>query len=131
MGLIQGKSTVAEYAHTFDRLACFAPELVPTDQARRDKFIDGLNGMIARDVGITLSLAETTYAQAVERALYAEKAEEWVTRELAVRLEQRKTMQSTGPQDGGGPSDLKWKSVESSTSGREKKQKGNCVITLF
>ena len=55
MGLIQGKSTVAEYAHTFDRLACFAPELVPTDQARRDKFIDGLNGMIARDAGITLS----------------------------------------------------------------------------
>ena len=70
--LIQGRLTVAEYAHTFDRLARFAPELVPTDRTRKDKFIGGLDGMIARDVGITLSLAETTYAQAVERALYAE-----------------------------------------------------------
>ena len=72
MGLIQGKSTVAEYAHTFDRLARFAPELVPTDQTRKDKFIGGLNDMIARDAGTTLSLAETTYAQVVERALQAE-----------------------------------------------------------
>ena len=75
MGLIQGKLTVAEYAHTFDRLARFAPELVPTDRTRRDKFIGGLNDMIARDVSITLSLAETTYAQAVEGTLYAEKDE--------------------------------------------------------
>ena len=81
--------------------------------------------MIARDVGITLSLAETTYAQAVERALYAEKAEERVTKEIAVRREQRKTMQSTGSQDGGGPGNLKRKSVEFSTSEGEKKQKGN------
>ena len=31
IGLIQDKLIVAEYAHTFDRLARFAPELVPTD----------------------------------------------------------------------------------------------------
>ena len=61
--------------------------------------------MIARDVGITLSLAETTYAQAVERALYAEEVEERVTRELAMRQELRRTMRSTGSQDGGGLSD--------------------------
>ena len=123
VSLAQGKMTVSEYAQVFDRLSRFAPELVPTDRARRDKFIRGLNGMIARDVGITLSLAETTYAQAVERALYAEKAEERVTKEIAVRREQRKTMQSTSSQDG--PDNMKRKSVESSTSGGEKKQKGN------
>ena len=125
IGLIQGKLTVAEYAHTFDRLARFAPELVPTGRTRKDKFIGGLNGMIARDVGITLSLAETTYAQAVERALYAEKAEERVTRELAMRQEHRRTMRSTGSQDGGGLSELKRKSTESSVLGGKKKQKGN------
>ena len=85
----------------------------------------GLNGMIARDVGITLSLAETTYAQAVERALYAEEAEERVTRELAMRQEHRRTMRSTGSQDGGGLSKLKRKNTESSISGERKKLKGN------
>ena len=114
MGLIQGKLTVAEYAHTFDILTRFAPELVPTDRTGKDKFIGGLNGMIVRDVGITLSLAETTYAQAVERALHAKEAEERVTRELAMRQEHRRTMRSTGSQVGGGLSKLTRKSTESS-----------------
>ena len=60
MSLIQGKLTVAEYAQTFDRLARFAPDMVPTDRARRDKFIDGLNDIIARDVSVTMSKTETT-----------------------------------------------------------------------
>lgn len=125
MGLIQGKSTVAEYAHTFDRLACFAPELVSTDQTRRDKFIGGLNNMIARDVGITLSLVETTYAQAIDRALYAEEAEERIPGELAVRREHRRTIRDTGSKDSGGLSKLKRKNTESSISGGMKKLKGN------
>ena len=37
--LVQGRMTVTEYAQIFDILARFAPELVPTDRARRDKFI--------------------------------------------------------------------------------------------
>ena len=78
--LVQGSMTVTEYAQMFDRLARFAPELVPTDRARRDKFIRGLNSMIARDVSITLSLTETTYAQVVERALLAERAEDLINR---------------------------------------------------
>ena len=76
--LVQGRMTVTEYAQMFDRLARFAPELVPTDRARRDKFIRGLNSMVARDVSITLSLTETTYAQVVERALLAERAEDLI-----------------------------------------------------
>ena len=60
--LVQGRMTVTEYAQIFDRLARYAPELNPTDRARRDKFIRGLNSMVARDVSITMSLTKTTYA---------------------------------------------------------------------
>ena len=74
VGLVQGKLTVSEYVQTFDRLARFAPKMVPTDRARRDKFLRGLNSMIACDVGITMDVSRTTYAQVVERALYAERA---------------------------------------------------------
>lgn len=62
VSLIQGRMTVIEYAQIFDRLARYSPELVPTDRACRDKFIPGLNTMVARDVSITMSLTETTYA---------------------------------------------------------------------
>ena len=61
--------TVTEYALKFDRLAKFAPDLVPTDAARQDRFIRGLNAMISRDVRITTVPGGTTYAQAVEKAL--------------------------------------------------------------
>lgn len=62
VSLIQGRMTVTKYAQIFYRLARYAPELVLTNQARRDKFIRGLNTMVVRDVSITMSLAETTYA---------------------------------------------------------------------
>lgn len=67
--------TMSEYAQVFDKLARFSPELVPIDRSPRDKFIRGLNSMVARDVRITISQAETTYAEVVERALSAEGAE--------------------------------------------------------
>ena len=92
--LVQGRMIVTEYAQIFDRLARFAPELVPTDRARRDKFIRGLNSMVARDVSITMILTETTYAQVVERALLAERAEEQIYRENAARRESRKAAQA-------------------------------------
>lgn len=79
MGLVQGKMSIIEYVYTFERLAKFAPEMVPTDRGRRDKFLRGLNSMIAWDVGITMDVSHTTYAQVVERALYTERAEEQVT----------------------------------------------------
>lgn len=85
VSMIQGKMTVAEYAQTFDRLARFAPELVPTDRARRDKFIRGLNSMMARDVHITMSLTETTYAYVVEKDLTTEGVKKLIYRENAAR----------------------------------------------
>ena len=62
VGLLQGKLSVSEYTQTFDRLARFVPELVPTDRARRDKFVRGLSSMIARDIRITMDLTRTIYA---------------------------------------------------------------------
>ena len=70
--LVQGRLSVTEYAQTLDILARFVPELVPTDRACRDKFIRGLDSMVARDVKITMDLTGTTYTQVVERALIAE-----------------------------------------------------------
>ena len=123
--MVQGKLTVAEYIQTFDRLVRFAPEMVPTDRARRDKFLRGLNSIIARDVGITMDVSRTTYAQVVERAIYAERAEDRVTRDLAARREQRRATQVTGTQKGGGPNDQKRKMTESTALGGEKKKQGN------
>ena len=112
--LVQGRMTVTEYAQIFDRLARFAPELVPTDRARRDKFIRGLNSMVARDVSITMSLTETTHAQVMERALLTERAEQLIYRENAARRESRIAAQVTSdPQRLGGSSDQKRKTPES------------------
>ena len=68
--LTQNRMTVTEYALKFDRLAKFAPHLVPTDMARRDQFMWGSNVMIVCDVKITLHLGTTTYAQVVEKGPY-------------------------------------------------------------
>ncbi|XP_062117928.1 uncharacterized protein LOC133831576 [Humulus lupulus] len=50
--LTQGNMTVTEDALKFDRLAKFAADLVPTNATRVDRFVRGLNPMIARDVEI-------------------------------------------------------------------------------
>ena len=56
-------------------------------------------------MGITIDVARTTYAQVVERALYAERAEDRFTRDLAARREQRKAAHGIATQKGGGPND--------------------------
>ena len=88
--LVQGRLSVAEYVRQFDRLAKFAPDVVPSDRSRRDKFLRGLNSMIHRDVVITLNEDLTTYAQTVDKALTAERVENQIWRESAVRREQRR-----------------------------------------
>ena len=70
--LLQGNMSVTDYALKFDRLAKFAGDLVPTDGTRRERFLQGLQPMIARDVRITTVPGVTTYAHAVEKALTAE-----------------------------------------------------------
>ena len=122
--MVKGKMTVTEYAQVFDRLARFAPELVPTNRSRRDKFIRGLNSMVAQDVNITMSLTETTYSQAVERALTTERAEQRIYQENAARRESRRVAQaSMESQRSRGYSDQKRKVSDSVSSVGDKKQK--------
>ena len=73
--------------------------------------------MIARDVRITTVLGGTTYAQAVEKALTAEEAENKIWRESVVRREGRRAVPPySGSGRGGGPSDLKRKTPDASTA---------------
>ncbi|XP_062114852.1 uncharacterized protein LOC133828722 [Humulus lupulus] len=51
--LVQGSMSVTEYALKFDRLAKFAPNLVPTNASKQDRFFQRLNAMIAWYVRIT------------------------------------------------------------------------------
>lgn len=108
VGSIQGKLTIAEYAQTFEGLARFAPDMIPTDRARRDKFIKGLDSMVARDVRVTMSKADITYAQTVERALATERTVQLSAREHAASRETKRTAQAAaGAQRIGGSGDQK------------------------
>ena len=124
--LTQGRLSVTEYAQKFERLARFASEVVPTDRARRDKFVRGLSVMVARDVKITMNLVGTTYAQTVERAMMAERAEDEVSKELAARRDSRKnTHPASGQGKGGGPNEQKRKGSDSPLPLGDKRPRGN------
>ena len=117
---------MTEYALKFDRLAKFSMELVPTDGTRRERFLQGLQPMIAWDICITTVLGVTIYAQAVEKALTAESAENKIWRENTARRDSRRP----GPPftdfgRGGGPSDQKRKiSHIVSTTGPDRRPRG-------
>ena len=68
MNLRQGTLSVSEYTAKFDTLARFAPSLVPTDQARKMKYMHGLNVEIVSQVD-SGDTGPRTYANAVQRAL--------------------------------------------------------------
>ena len=59
---------MAEYTAKFDELARFAPLMVPTNAARRMKYMDGLNIDIVKQVDNGES-GPQSYADAVHRAL--------------------------------------------------------------
>jgi len=68
MNLQQGSMSVSEYTTKFDTLARVAPSLVPTDQARKMKYMHGLNVEIVSQVD-SGDTGPRTYANAVQRAL--------------------------------------------------------------
>lgn len=43
MALKQGRKSMTEYLHEFNYLSQYAPEDVPTDDAKQEKFMDGLS----------------------------------------------------------------------------------------
>ena len=68
MNLKQGKMTVTEYVTKFTELARFAPTIVPTDDARKRKFMLGLRVEVAKQID-SGSHGPRSYADAVQRAL--------------------------------------------------------------
>ena len=68
MYLKQGKMTVTEYVAKFNELAHFALFIVPTDEARKRKFMLGLKVDVAKQID-SGSHGPETYADAVQRAL--------------------------------------------------------------
>ena len=48
--LKQGRKSVTEYLHEFNHLSRYAPEDVPTDDAKQEKFMDGLSGAAGQAV---------------------------------------------------------------------------------
>ncbi|XP_062118562.1 uncharacterized protein LOC133832204, partial [Humulus lupulus] len=78
--------SVTDYAQKFDQLAKFAPEVVPTDTMRIQRFVKGLKPMIARDVRMT-SAEVASYAEILDRALEAEYLEDRIWKDNAARRE--------------------------------------------
>ena len=65
MNLKQGKMTVTEYVTKFTELARFAPTIVPTDDARKRKFMLGLRVEVAKQID-SGSHGPRSYADAVQ-----------------------------------------------------------------
>ena len=68
LSLRQGRMSVAEYTAKFDELLRFAPTIVPTDDARKMKYMHGLRTEIVKQVDNGKEGPES-YADAVQRAL--------------------------------------------------------------
>ncbi|XP_062100553.1 plant UBX domain-containing protein 7-like [Humulus lupulus] len=105
--------SVTNYALNFDRLAKFVGDLVPTGGTIRERFLQGVQPMMAQDVRIITVPGLTTYAQVVEKALTVESAKNKISGENVARRDSR----SLGPPfagfgRGGGPSDQKRKTPD-------------------
>ena len=68
LNLKQGKITVMEYVTKYTELARFAPAIVPTDEARKRKFILGLNVEVAKHID-SRSHRQRSYVDTVQRVL--------------------------------------------------------------
>ena len=86
MYLKQGKMTITEYVAKFNELARFAPFIVPTDEARKRKFMLGLKVDVAKQID-SGSHGPETYADAVQRALRNESWDRGEPRMAPIREE--------------------------------------------
>ena len=68
LSLRQGRMSVAEYTAKFGKLVCFAPTIVPTDDARKMKYMQGLRTEIVKQVDSGKEGPES-YADAMRSAL--------------------------------------------------------------
>ena len=64
--LKQGDMTILQYVTKFERLSCYAPELVDTEEKKVTKFLEGLNPVLEQNAtGVVLP---ATFQEAVKRA---------------------------------------------------------------
>ena len=68
MNLKQGKMTVTDYVTKFIKLARFDPTIVPTDDARKRKFMLGLRVKMAKQID-SRSHRPRSYTDAAQRTL--------------------------------------------------------------
>ena len=68
MDLRQGNMTVAEYTSKFNELARFCPTMVPNDDTRKNKYMQGMKISIAKQID-SGSQGPTSFSDAVQRAL--------------------------------------------------------------
>ena len=65
----QGNRSVSEYLHKFNQLARYAPEDVATDEAKQERFLEGLND----DLSVRLIAQDyTDFQQLVNKAIRQE-----------------------------------------------------------
>jgi hypothetical protein len=76
--LTQGNMTVAQYSTKFIELSRYGPTLIPNDQAKAEKFLDGLSARIKEKISIH-EIKE--YPKAIHAAMIAEQAIEEVAAE--------------------------------------------------
>ena len=60
--------TVTKYVAKFNKLACFAPSILPADEVRKKKFMLGLRVDMAKQIDSD-SYDPETFADTVQRAL--------------------------------------------------------------
>ncbi|XP_062075574.1 uncharacterized protein LOC133779656 [Humulus lupulus] len=87
--LVQGNLSVTDYAQKFDRLVSFAPEIVPTEVMRIQRFMRGLKPTISRDVKMT-SGEVVSYAEVLDKALEAKYLEDRIWKDSAARREDKR-----------------------------------------
>ena len=117
MNLVQGSKTVAEYVDKFDELAKFTFDLVPTDVARKDRFVRGLNPGVAHRVRVASVHEVSTYALMVGKALAMEDARGVIWSEgVVVQEAQARVSPLVRAGRGGGPSSQKRKTSDNSTT---------------
>ena len=79
--LKQGNLPIIEYIRKFDRLARYAPDMVTTNTARVNRFLEGLKQELAKDVDMGRK-GPISYREVVQRDIRAEQRE--------MRIEQAK-----------------------------------------
>ena len=68
MDLRQGNMSIAEYTAKFNELARFCPSMVPNDETRKTRYMQGLRVHVAKQID-SGSHGPTSFSDAVQRAL--------------------------------------------------------------